>query len=122
MRKGIFKTLDARHKYMQSLGTFYAALGGEFGAYRTARPAFEAAKPMKLYERVKIVESDFIQFESAFNKFQDLRVAMQLEKARAQAVMAEIRMETDMDEVKVSPAKTLKELIALQEKAKIAQS
>lgn len=121
-QKGIFTSVERRAQFMQSLGTSYAALGGLFGAYREPREAFEAAKVFSLYKEVGIVEMDFDAFERAFYQFQELRAAMQVEKALAESMMSEILAETDLHGgLKVVAAKDVFELIAIQQSGKAKQ-
>lgn len=112
----MFKSRDQRHRYMQCLGTFYAGLGGTFGTYRDAQPAFQDAKTHRLYVRVGITDDDFCQFEAGFLQHQEFRAAMQLDKARAQKEMSDILTEVDLlgMEDKVFQDKDMSEFLARQ--------
>ena len=76
-------TKSERASFLFSFGQFYANLGGTFGTYRTAGEAWEQAKNFKPYSQLQIgTVKDQMNFETGFNTFQNLRIAMQLEAAR----------------------------------------
>ena len=117
-KKGIFTTLDDRHKFVFGVGSRMAQLGGElFGTYRddadgiATRKAFEKAKTEKLYARVELTEADFCQFEEGFKSFQRLRIAMQLEKARVQLQMDDVLRRTDLLGITITTAQDESRLV-----------
>jgi hypothetical protein len=93
----VFRDAEQRARFMKSLGTFYAALGGLFGAYRDAPPAFENAMEQHLYRRLELTYSDYPAFLDGFLDFQKLRVAMQLCKVEAEAEMKKILTDEGVD-------------------------
>lgn len=87
-----------RKKFMENYGVFYAALGGTFGAYRTAGEAFKEALKFKPYKQLQInYEQDFADFTRGFEGFQNLRIACQKEKARAEQQNKEILQSVNFD-------------------------
>ena len=116
-----FKNTEQRQRFMNALGTFYANLGGTFGAYRLAADAFQSAKTVKLYEWVKFEDADFQPFEHGFSDLQKLRIAMQLAKRRASDEMADIMNGVGADYV-TNTAKDIAEYIKLQDESKLTQA
>lgn len=114
----IFQSTEQRVRFVKSLGAYYAGLGGLFGAYREARPAFENAIPHNLYKRVGLVESDYPAFEEGFVGFQKYRTVMMEAKRDAEAVMRGILKDEGVDLLgighKVKEYKDVAEMIEAQ--------
>lgn len=106
----MFKTLQDRKTFVHSLGMFYAGLGGLFGAYKTARDAFAAAKALHLYRSVQLDAADYATFRKGFKDFQDLRITLMVAKRDAQARMDAVLKDVNLTGLVVSPATHYTEL------------
>jgi hypothetical protein len=91
-------TKTERADFMYCYGQFYAGLGGTFGTYREAGEAFVEAKKFKPYAQLEIsFVTDFPNFETGFNTFQKLRIALQKQKAQSEARMKALLVKIDFD-------------------------
>ena len=106
----MFNTSEDRGRFFYNLGVFYAGLGGTFGAYKRAAPAFLNAKNLHLYKNVNVKFVDFPNFNKGFNSFQTLRNAMTLEKVRAGEEMRTLLASVNLTGTELSTAKHWTEL------------